>query len=501
MARRSPLEVARERAEIEKARLDAATAKAKRRALRAYEASSADNYHPRRKESRSGDSVMAASTDKLRSIARYLDENHDLAIAIFDDLTNKVIGNGLILEPQMRDRRGELVGAQNDQVRAAYREWLEAAPETSRTMTYTEGARLAFRTWVRDGEVLIHHIEGTRADIRHRGGVPYSFELLEPDFLPFSAHRPASAGVNRVTHGVEKNAWREPVAYHLLTEHPGDLYAGLGFKTGDLRRVPADELTHLKLTKRLHQTRGITVLHGVLTRLEDIKEYDDSERIAARVASAFTAMITRASDFVGATVENVNGASRRVLEMAPGMIFDGLLPGESVQTLSSDRPSAQYDAYRQANERSAAGGSGTSRSSISRRYDGNYSSQRQELVESEVLYGHLRAQFCAGFDRTIYRRFIDMGIASGRISIGRAVDVQTLYDCEIVPPATSWIDPMKEVQADILAIKAKLISRHQVIRRRGLDPIQVDKQISADTLAMDNPAPAKKPSAKLEAVS
>lgn len=491
MARRSSLEVARERAAIEEARLAATVAKVKREQLRAYEATQPSNYHPRRKEGRSGDAVMSVATDRLRAIARYLDENHDLAIAVLDDFEAKILGAGVGIEPMVRDRNGEPLNAHNDAIRALLREYVEAYPEVTGAYTWHEAARLALRSWLRDGEVFLHHVEGRRADLAPPAGVPYAFELLEADFCPFHVNERAREGRNRIIHGIEKNAWRRPVAFWLYPEHPGDALGAVS--TGgvrDLQRVPAAEITHLKLAKRIGQTRGVTVFHGVLTRLEDLKEYDDSERIAARVASAFTVAVTRSADFNGALPETVRGASRRVLELAPGLIIDDLMPGESIETISSDRPAANYDPYRQANERSIAAGTGSARSSISRRYDSSYSAQRQELVESAPMYGRLGNVFYARYYREIYRRVIEFATLAGRLPVPRAADPATLFDHEIVPPAVGWIDPLKEAQADVIEIENGLASRAQKIRARGRDPQSVDKQIAADTFEKPAAPPA-----------
>ena len=45
-------------------------------------------------------------------------------------------------------------------------------------------------------------------------------------------------------------------------------------------------MLHLAQRKRLHQLRGISLIHGVITRLSDIKDYEESERVAARIAAA-----------------------------------------------------------------------------------------------------------------------------------------------------------------------------------------------------------------------
>lgn len=45
-------------------------------------------------------------------------------------------------------------------------------------------------------------------------------------------------------------------------------------------------MLHLKFVRRLHQTRGTSLLSGVLMRLSALKEYEDAELTAARIAAA-----------------------------------------------------------------------------------------------------------------------------------------------------------------------------------------------------------------------
>lgn len=458
---------------------DKAKRKAKKAAARApqivriYDAAVASQYHKRITDTRSADAVMEHAGDKLRIRARHLDENHDLAIGILDTLVNNIVGTGLTVEPQVTTRGGKPAAKFNKELRALWIEW-QKWPEVTRELPGSEAERLICRSWLRDGEVLIQHIEGTGAALKHATGVPYSQELIEADLLPFEL-TDADRGI---VQGVQKNAWGQPVAYHLFKSHPGDALALFMRAERDTKQVPADRITHLKFIRRIRQTRGVSVLHGILHRLDDIKDYEESERIAARVAAALTAFIKRSPDFAG-QVQATQGD--RSFEMAPGMVFDNLLPGEEVGTIGSNRPNPGLEPFRDAMMRACAAGTGTNPSSISKKYDGSYSAQRQGMVESAPGYAKLRGYFIEAYKRPSYERFVRMAIAAGRARIPANVDPARIYDCDIRGPGMPWIDPLKEVQADIKAIESGLKSRAQVIRDRGGDPAVVDEQIAADT--------------------
>lgn len=122
--------------------------------------------------------------------------------------------------------------------------------------------------------------------MQHSTKVPFSLELLEADFVPFNLN---STSGQQIRQGIIVNAWGRPTGYRVYKNHPAS-FAGLN---ADLKTVSADSMLHLAMRKRLHQLRGISLIHGVITRLSDIKDYEESERVAARIAAALGFYIKR----------------------------------------------------------------------------------------------------------------------------------------------------------------------------------------------------------------
>lgn len=482
MARRSRIEVARERAELLRLQLESAMLRARLDHVRGYDAAASTQYRPRKGDSRSANAVMHTAGASLRQWARHLDENHDLAVGILDDLSKKIVGCGIAVEPMVNLVGGDPAAAANRTLRDLWADWTTSMPDTTRSMPWPQIESLVCRQWLRDGELLVHHVTGLVPGLRHRSRVPYSIELAEADYLPFTLMRASSPTQHRIVHGVEMNDWREPVAYHLYREHPGDAsYASSSVVSLlETKRVSADDITHLKFVRRLGQVRGVPIFHAVLQRLEDLKDYEESERVAARVAAAFTAVITKSTDFQGAS--NLSDSGNRNMEMNPGMIFDDLLPGEDVRTIGANRPSEQLAPFRESMLRAIASGTGASYSGASRNYNGTYSAQRQELVESWVGYEMAREYLIAVFYRGVWRRFVDMAVAAGLMRLS-GLDLSTLYRADWLGPSMPWIDPVKEVEAAGKAVEYGFKSRHMVIRENQYDPMLVDEQIEADTFS------------------
>ncbi len=442
-------------------------------AQRAYEAAQPSRLRKKKTDPGSGDAIVERAGESLRLQARHLDENHDLAAGVLDCLVNNTVGRGINVEPQVKLNSGELAKSVNDQLIELWEEWIRF-PEVTWECHWNHMLRLLARHWFRDGEVLVKHIQGTSGSINHGTLVPYSLELIEADYLPLDF----SDRKKRIIHGVEKDGWRRPRAYYLLKEHPGDLHT-LTFRQ-DTVRYAADRIIHLKISKRISQTRGVSVFANVLNRLEDIKDYELSERLAAKVAASICAYIRKSLD--GSTSGlKLDDAGNRLMKMQPGMIFDNLLPGEEVGMIDSNRPNSMLEQFRNSQLRAVAAGTCTSYSSIAKDYNGTYSAQRQELVEQSVHYAVLREYFIERCVRPIWERFVDMAILSGHLDApAKEINRHTLKKAGFQGPTMPWIDPQKEVTAEEKAVTAGFKSRAQVIRERGGNPQDVFEQIKQE---------------------
>ncbi|EFH5735095.1 phage portal protein [Escherichia coli] len=77
--------------------------------MQAYEAVKTTRTHKARRENRTADQLSLYGAVSLREQARYLDNNHDLVIGVFDKLEERVVGkNGIIVEPHPVLRNGAI---------------------------------------------------------------------------------------------------------------------------------------------------------------------------------------------------------------------------------------------------------------------------------------------------------------------------------------------------------------------------------------------------------
>jgi lambda family phage portal protein len=443
--------------------------------LAAYEAAETGRLRREKRDRGSANAQNRKATEPLRTTARSLEQNFDIASGVLDVLVNNTVGPGITPEPQALLPSGEPAEQFNRELLRLWDDWIHS-PEVTRQLDYYSLQRLIARTFFRDGEGFAQKIMGIVPTLDHNTIVPYSLEALEPDFVPVDLNEPSA----NIVQGVRLNAWGQPTEYRVFKQHPGDDHlAGLA---ADTKGIPAARMIHVKLMKRLHQVRGVSVLASVMNRFDDIKEIDESERVAARVAAAMAAYVKKGTPelYEGGPVDPATGQPvARSMEFAPGMVFDDLMPGEDIASIQSNRPNNALIPFRDSQLRSAAGGVGASFSSISKNYNGTYSAQRQELVEGYANYRAISGYLVFRLCQPVWDGFIDACLLSGAVN-RQGIDMATVYDVSHTVPPMPWIDPVKEVEASKIAEDRGYTSRQRIVRQRGDNPDQINREIRQD---------------------
>lgn len=443
-----------------------------RQTLAHYEAAKPGRLRKDRNKNPGPNQLVERSAVALRNHARYLERNHDITRGVLRTLVNNVVGPGGIgIEPQPRRADGSIHTEYAAALRALHRKWCRR-PEVTAKMHWAQAERMMAYTWLRDGEGFAQQVVGPAAGLQHATEVPFSLELMEPDFIPMNF----SDLSRNIRQGVQLNAWGRATAYHCFKRDPRE--AGAWVTPSDLKIVPAANMLHVSTMDRLHQVRGISEFASVLTRVEDLKDYEESERIAAKVAASMGAYVKRIPGPDGYEAPDGKAQEERHLRMQPGMIFDGLQVGEEIGMIDTNRPNPNLVAWRSGQLRAYAAGVGASFSSISRDYNGTYSALRQELVEQWVHYAVLTDDFAGQFSLPVYETLVRVAHLSGVLPIPKDVMPGTEAECLLVGQQMPWIDPLKEATAFEKLTQAGFTSEVEVIRRRGGNPREVMDQIA-----------------------
>lgn len=448
-----------------------------RRALAYYEGAKPSKQRARRNDNSSPNNLVSGGAAQIRAHIRYLERNHDLTRGALRTLVNNTVGPfGIGAEPQPRRMDGTIHEQYASDLREAHRDW-QRKPEVTGKYRWPLAQRLTAYTWFRDGETFGQELKGPVAFLNHGTRVPYSLELLEPDFVPLDFDDPS----RNIRQGIQRNAWGEATGFWAYKGDPRE--AMTVNDIGSLKFIPASNMLHVATFDRLHQQRGVSEFASVITRVEDLKDYEESERIAAKVAASITAYVKRNDpagfDAAALPTDEQGNPVPRDLRMQPGMIIDSLVAGEEIGMVDSNRPNPNLIGWRAGQMRAFAAGIGASYSSVSRDYDGTYSAQRQELVEQWIHYAVLADEFVTMFVQPVWESFVQIAHLSGVVPIPADVKPGTEDDALFIGQSMPWIDPMKEAMAWEKLVQAGFASEVEVIRKRGGNPRDVIEQVDA----------------------
>lgn len=430
--------------------------------------------------------IVGMDAKQLRDSARALCRDHDLARSVLNVLVQNVVGTGIDVIAAPRQAGGDVDADLARRLRTLWSAWWDR-PEVTWQHDFGKVQQLLLSHYLRDGESFFQSLLGPVPYLEHGTAVPFSLELLSADLVPLDFTDDSRS----ILQGAERNTWGRVVAWHVYKRHPGDD----GWYSTDTKRVSAEQLRQFAHINDIHQVRGLSIYAPVMNRLVDIQDIEQSERIAAKVAASFCAQIIKGD--AGAYPEpevmsqllNAAGQAYRSMSMVPGMIGDDLLPGEKIETIASNRPNPNLADYLNDQVRRIAGATGVSHSSTSRRYDGNYGAQRQELVETWGAYAMLGEQFTARVMRPIWADFVRAALLAGQVKLPRGWTFDELASAAFIRPVMPWIDPLKEAYARGEAEDRGWLAPQQSMLQMGNDPDEVQR-LRRDWAAQGNPLPA-----------
>lgn len=403
------------------------------------------------------DSILAGGRTAAQRAA-YAARNNPYAAAAVQTWCANLIGSGI--KPQSQHP------AENTRsdIERRFARWSGVADYAG--LTDWAGLQLqAARSLVEDGEAFIR--------LRLIAGEGLRLEQLHPSQVPADLHREMAGGA-RIRAGVEYDARGRRVAYHIYRERPGDAIASI-----ETVRIPATDMLHILVPLTPGQVRGLSWLAPVLTTLRELDGYQDATIVKAKVEALFAAFVID-PEGQGADLAKGETPIDGTVEtgMSPGTIVN-LPPGKDVKFGEPKAATATYEPFVRTHLRSIATGLGVTYEQLTGDLTGvNYSSIRAGLIEFRRRVEQLQQtvvihQLC----RPAWERFIRLGVLAGDIP---GDDLDAALAVKWVTPAWEWVDPEKDINAEVAAINAGLKSRSQAIGERGRDAETVDAEIAAD---------------------
>lgn len=427
---------------------------------------------------RSADSELYPVMRRMRNRSRDLARNNEYVKRYLELLKNNVVGDrGFSLQVKHINPSGDLDQSGNQLIEDAWKQWGKKGHCTADgKMSFVDVQKMVIEGLARDGEVFI---------VKHRNSSfhdSFALEFIEPDRVDEQKNESYING-NDIRMGVELDNFRRPVAYHVLTYHPGD-YDYTSVKTNKKHvRIPAEQVIHIYMPLRAGQTRGEPWTASAISAIKQLDGFREAAVINARVgASKMGFFVSPAGD--GFMADEMDG-NVPIMSAEPGT-WHQLPQGVSVEQFNPQFPSDQFDDFHKSVLKGIASGLGVSYNSLSNDLEStSYSSIRQGALEERDHYKNLQQFFIDHVVRPIYESWLESSMEMGSLGIPLSKYQRFAQASEFRGRAWQWVDPLKEMNAAIIGMKNGVLSLQDVASNYGKDTEELLAQIVRDKALME----------------
>jgi len=257
-------------------------------------------------------------------------------------------------------------------------------------------------------------------------------------------------------------------------------------------RIGADDLLHCFVAPFPGSVRGISWLTPVATRLLELDRAEDALIARLNTSALHCGFIRDVDGASGYAAEAQPGAAsgKPEISMEPGSLRI-LPPGTDVVFPNNLPDTAGANDFLRHILRSVAAGGGVPHSLLTGDLsDVNYSSARMGLESFKRSVARLqRSVLVAQLLQPVWERFVTVEILSGRLAARDFEDnPDNYYAVDFRWPGWASLDPVKDAQADGIALANRTKSRAEIIAGRGRDIEDVDREIEADPFKDEVPA-------------
>jgi lambda family phage portal protein len=402
--------------------------------------------------------------DRLRARCRQLVNNNDYARRFRLMVQSNIVGpGGIRLQARVQDGPGQPDRLANQAIEAAWAAWSAGCDVTGR-----QSLRDLCETLVgqlpSDGEFLVRIVRGVEAGNRFG----FALQAIDADRIDTSHNTAPAAGRNAVIMGVEVDSYRRPLAVHIFSGHPND-----GHGTNRQRlRIPMSELVHGYRTERPEQARGIPWMAPGVLSLHHLGKFSLAALLAAENgANHFGFFQTPDGQSPIGAVDN-EGETIAVTQ--PGT-YDVLPPGVTFQAHESRYPDQAIGPFVKHHLQRIASGWGVAYHSLANDLEGvNYSSIRSGTLEERDRWAADQEWFIASFLEPVYRAWLQYSLMAGSITMPNgsrlpAAKADKFGAHEWQARRWDWVDPKSDVEANILKVRAGLMSPQDLSAAMGYD--------------------------------
>jgi lambda family phage portal protein len=439
----------------------------------------------------SADWDIRYSLRQLRARSRELAQNNEYARKFLKMVATNVIGpDGVMLRPTLRDKNNKLDKTNNQAILNSWNEWSQPSNCTvTGLLSWPAFQRQIIETVARDGEVFIRIVRGYPNDFG------FALQALEAEYFDVNLNRPGE----NIRMSIEYDDWRRPIAYWQMASNIYDYQPPM--HSIKYIRYPASDILHIYWQERPEQGRGIPWMTSAMTNMWQLKGYKESELVAARAAASKMGFLE--PGLQGAedayTGDSKDEKGNVITEFEPGAM-ETLPRGYKFTPFDPQHPTTAFEHFVKSALRGISAGFLVSYNSLANDLEGvNYSSIRQGVIDERDVFRVLQALVIDGLCQPVFENWLPMARIKRKLTI--PMDKISINQMRWRPRGWDWVDPLKDQQAQMVAINTGLASRTDILAKEGEDFEELMEEIAHERdvirqkgLIFDvsaNPSPAK----------
>ncbi|ECJ8918771.1 phage portal protein [Salmonella enterica] len=416
-------------------------------------------------------SAIKGSAQRLYNQGRTLALNTSIGARYAQHVVDQVVGTGLSPKTFIM-KGGKLDTETNTMLENAFWRWAGSQKRFSRNgkLNFLELLKMCEKERVMGGEAFV---------VLHDEGRDLQVSVLGADKCDWTDCRKLDNG-NTVYQGIEYDSETiRPVAYWFRRY---DLFTQTF--TGEKYRVEAEKVLHYYIPATAEALRGVTDFLPVIKDIAHMDAFRETAIIQKRIAASSMGFIERpkaeGNDFDTGEDEDNYQPPSVVTDFEPGTIQE-LEAGATIKSIQATQGGDDFDKFNEAMLTAVSMGLSSYKTALT----GDTSS----VNYSAARFGSLmeRNRFKGNQDRLIdivvmplFEAFLNHAVLHSLVNIRMTQIDDIILNTTVIRPKYESVDPIKDINAEVMLIEKGLKSRSAVIMERGEDPVQVFKEIEAE---------------------
>lgn len=388
---------------------------------------------------------------------------------------NIVGSSGFAISVKARNPDGSFDVYANRLIETKFAEWSKKGTcDVSGRFSFRKLQGLIVTAVKRDGECFIRKVKG-----RNVNQFGFALQLLGSEAVDETYNGVALNG-NEIRLGVEIDKWRKPVAYYFKVAPPGSGMYATAQTGGPYERVPAEDVIHAYDPDQYDQTRDVSSMTAVMTRVRHLSGYEEAAVVNARAGACKMGFFRDPTSTEGEYQGDDEDSDGNAIVTAEAGTFEDIGTRE-FQEYNPTFPSDLHGPFVKSMLYGMATGLGISYASLSQDLsDANFSNARTGLVEEREEWKEQQQWLIENVLNDVFASWLEMAFLVGQLGNLPAAKFEKFNAPVWTGRRWAWVDPEKDVAAQTSSVRAGLTSPSQIAAEQGQDLEDIYEQLARD---------------------